>query len=327
MRSYLDSLDPDNESISLMDNEEAVKNVRKYYHITNTEYASPIARKIIPDSISANKPNVIVVIMESMSAAKMKRYGNTDNLTPFLDSLSMHSVYFDKYYTAGEHTFNGVFSTLFSFPALYRFHPLKQIKQYMGIAYTLKNIGYSTSYFTTHDGQFDNIEGFLHANYFDHIISQSNYPNEEVKTTLGVPDDFMFRFSMPILNDFSQSGKPFFAAFMTASDHGPYYIPEYFKPHTSDIKKQIVEYADWSLGRFIQLARKQKWFDNTIFVFTADHGAALKVSYPIPLNYHHSPLIIYAPKLLEPKTYENISGQIDIFPTIMGLIKHRCRFN
>ena len=62
------------------------------------------------------------------------------------------------------------------------------------------------------------------------------------------------------------------AVIMTASDHGPYIIPEYFKPKPNEITKQIVEYADWSIGKFISNAKKKKWFDNTIFVFIADHG-------------------------------------------------------
>jgi phosphoglycerol transferase MdoB-like AlkP superfamily enzyme len=321
IRSYLDTFDKKNQEVQLMNDKEAVSNVQKYLHITNNKYTSPIARKISCDSVITTKPNIIIVIMESMSAAKMKRHGNKFNLTPFLDSLSYKSYYFDHIYTAGEHTYNGIFSTLFSFPALYRQHTMKKIRQYHGIASVLKDKGYSTIYFTTHDSQFDNVEGFLRANSFDRIISQIDYPEKEIKTTLGVPDDYMFRFSMPILNELHQKGKPFFSTFMTTSDHGPFYIPPYFHPKSSKIKQQIVEYADWSLRQFITAASKQDWFDNTIFVFVADHGAAIDVQYPIALNYHHSPLLFYAPKLLKPKLFSNIGGQIDVFPTIMGLLK------
>lgn len=322
IKSYSDSKKYKNQLPTLMDNEQAVQQVRNYLNITNNYYSSPIARKITPDTISENKPNVIFIIMESMSAAKMGRHGNPDNLTPFLDSLSQQSYYFENYYTSGEHTFNGIFSTLFSHPAIFRFHPMKSgIQHYAGIAQTLKKLNYSTTYFTTHDGQFDNVEGFLHANSFDNVISQTDYPFNEIKTKLGVPDDYMFRFSMPILDKLAKKNHPFFVTFMTTSDHGPYYVPEYFTPKTNEIKKQIVEYADWSLQQFIEQSSEKEWFSNTIFVFTADHGAPIEVNYPIALNYHHSPLVIYAPKLLTPKTFEQISGQVDIFPTIMGLLK------
>ncbi len=321
MRSYIESKDSRNVKLDIIDKDIAVKNVQEYLNIQTPKYKSPIARAIVPDTISESKPNIVLVIMESMSAAKMRRHGNKNNLTPFLDSLSNNSIYFENIYTSGKHTFNGVFSSLFSFPALFRQHPMKQIRKYDGISSILLEKGYSTSYFTTHDGQFDNIEGFLRANDFQNIISQSDYPMDEIKTTLGVPDDYMFRYSIDEINDLYRKDKPFFAAFMTVSDHGPYYIPDYFEPKSKKIKQQIVEYADWSLRQFVTLSSKQEWFDNTIFIFVADHGAPLNAVYDISLNYFHTPLIIYAPRIFPAnKVYKEIGSQMDIYPTIMGLI-------
>ncbi len=321
MRSYLDTLDKDYEEVHLMPKDEAYRKIKEYLQIKQILGNSPIARQISADTTTSNPPNVIIIIMESMSAGKMQRYGNTQNLTPFMDSLANHSVYFDNYYTAGKHTFNGIFSTLHSFPALYRQHTMRKINEYHGIAAVLAKHGYSTTYFTTHDSQFDNIGGFLRANGFQNIISQADYPSKEIKTTLGVPDDYMFRFSIPVLNELAQKESPFFVTFMTASDHGPYYIPEYFTPKQKNIKQQVTEYADWSLKQFIKLARKQTWFDNTLIVFTADHGAALNTTYDLSLNYFHCPLIFYAPKLLKNKVYARTASQIDVFPTILGLLQ------
>ena len=322
MRSSLISKDKRNENIHLMDNQKAINNTKQYLNIHSNEYKSPIARSVVPDSTLNTKPNIVLVIMESMSATKMNRHGNKNKITPFLDSLSKKSIYFENFYTCGKHTFNGVFSSLFSFPALYRKHPMKQIKEYSGISSALLKNGYSTTYFTTHDSQFDNVEGFLRANDFENIVSQKDYPIKEVKTTLGVPDDYMFRFSIPKMNEVHKTGKPFFATLMTASDHGPYYIPDYFQPKSKQIKTQIVEYADWSLEKFFKLSSKQKWFDNTIFVFVADHGAPISSNYEISLSYFHSPFIIYAPKFAQSKLVKKEMGsQLDIFPTIMGIIK------
>jgi phosphoglycerol transferase MdoB-like AlkP superfamily enzyme len=251
----------------------------------------------------------------------MGRHGHPGNLTPFLDSLSFASLYFDRVYTAGKHTFNGIFSTLFSFPALYRQHPMKQIARYNGLSWVMKNAGYSTVYFTTHDGQFDNAEGFLINNDFNKVISQKDFPPEEVKTTLGVPDDFMFRFSFPIINDLAHKKKPFLSVFMTASDHGPYYIPPYFKPTVNEVKEQVVQYADWSLKQFMREASKQEWYANTVFVFVADHGALMSAPYDISLDYHHTPLLFFSPGGIWPvETISRIGSQIDLFPTLMGLL-------
>ncbi len=321
LRSVLDSFDERNKSVRLIDNEIALANVREYLNINQSVANSPLSRKILYNSQLNNKPNIVLIIMECMSAAKMGRHGNKYHLTPFLDSLSEQSIYFENVYTAGEHTFIGIFSTLYSFPALYRKHTMKHIQKFDGLATSLKKLGYTTTYFTTHDGQFDNVEGFLRANDFDNVVTQSDYPAKEVHTILGVPDDYMFRYSISYINELHKSRKPFLVTFMTASDHGPYYVPEYFKPHNKDdVKKQVVEYADWSLKQFITSASKTEWFDNTIFVFIADHGGAIDVHYPISLNYHHSPLIYYSPKLIKPALHSNIGSQLDVYPTIMGLI-------
>lgn len=323
MRSYFDSLDEKNKSIAMIDDNLAIQNVRKYLGIDQPIGDYPVARRILPDSSGENNYNVVIVIMESMSVAKMERHGNTKHLTPFLDSLSHNSYYFENIYTAGIHTFNGVFSTLFSFPAIYRQNPMKEstMFKYNGIGNTLKKNGYSTTYFTTHDGQFDNIEGFLRANDFENIITLADYPSKEAKTTLGVPDDFMFEFSIPVIDNLYKENKPFFVAFMTASDHGPYYLPDYFKPKNKNIKDQMTEYADWSLRKLISMASAKEWFSNTVFVFVADHGAPINAVYDIPMDYHHTPLIFYAPGILkEARTFDCMGGQIDIFPTIMGIL-------
>jgi phosphoglycerol transferase MdoB-like AlkP superfamily enzyme len=324
IRSYLDSKESRNKTVQIMNDSEAVANVQRYLNIQQPDKNLPLSRQKNVGEAVPNKYNVVVVIMESMSAGKMERGGNHNHLTPFLDSLSYKGYYFKNNYTAGIHTFNGIFSSLFSMPALFRQHPMKEsaIMKYHGIFSTLKEKGYSTIYFTTHDGQFDNVEGFMKANDCETVISQINYPLNQVKTTLGVPDDYMFEYSMPVLNTLSEKNKPFVAAFMTASDHGPYYLPDYFKPHTKEIKTQITEFADYSLRKFIQLSSKQKWFKNTIFVFVADHGAALDNTYELALDYNHAPLLFYAPDIIkDPKTLDCMAGQIDIFPTIMGLLK------
>jgi phosphoglycerol transferase MdoB-like AlkP superfamily enzyme len=323
MRSYFDILDKNNVSVTLMDNEEAIDNVRNYLGIDKPFEDYPVARLVMADSTGEQRHNIILVIMESMSTAKTGKGGNPKNLTLYLDSISNQGYYFENIYTAGIHTFNGVFSTLFSFPAIYRQNPMKEstMFRYNGIGNTLRKNGYSTAYFTTHDGQFDNIEGFLRLNDFENIITLADYPSEMVKTTLGVPDDYMFEFSMPVIDGLYEQNKPFFAAFMTASDHGPFYLPEYYKPRNSEIRDQMVEYADWSLRKLVAMASSKPWFDNTIFVFVADHGVPINAVYDIPLDYHHSPLIFYAPGLIkDPQTYNAIGGQIDVFPTIMGIL-------
>jgi len=324
IRSILDASKDENKIVSLINNNIAIANVQSYLNIECPNSQYPILRKIQYEAAETNRCNVILVIMESMSAAKMSRHGNKDGLTPFLDSISNYGYYFENAYTSGIHTMNGIFSTLFSYPALFRRHPMKgsSMLKYMGVYSTLRGNGYSTIYFTTHDGQFDNVEGFLIANDCERVVSKSDYPQEKVKTTLGVPDDYMFEYSIPILDELHERNKPFFATYMTASDHGPYYIPEYFTPINSEKRKKIVEYADYSLKKFIELSSPQKWFDNTVFVFIADHGSPVDNLYEMSIDYHHTPLLFYSPALItEPQVFHKIASQIDVFPSIMGILK------
>jgi phosphoglycerol transferase MdoB-like AlkP superfamily enzyme len=320
-RSWLDSKNPDNQKVRFMSDEAAIAMVQKNLGIENPQEEFPIAREVVSDSVS-NDYNVIVVIMEGMSYNKTAHGGNTRNLTPFLDSLMCNSLSFNNCYTTGTHTYCGIYSTFVSYPVIFRNMPLKRIPvlQYDGIAATLQKYDYQTAYFTTHDKEFDNVAGFLTQNGVERIVSQADYPVSEVKTTLGVPDDFMFRFSMSIFDEMASNDKPFCAVMMTASDHGPYYLPDYFEPRSEDLKYQITEYADWSLRHFIEMASEKPWFDNTLFVFVADHGGALDTDYSIPLSYFHTPLVFYMPKHLQAVEDEAVASQMDIFPTVMGIL-------
>lgn len=324
IRSYIESKKEDNKFINLMDDKLAIENVRQYLNIKTNEESKPFLRVVQSNpNLPINKYNVVLVMMESMSCAKMGINGNKNNLTPFLDSLATNGYYFENVYSSGIHTYNGVFSTLTSYPALFMQHPLRdgKIANYNGIFSSLRQNGYATSYFTTHDGFYDNVEGFMKANDCEKVITEANYPPKELKTAFGVPDDFMFRFSIPVINEMHKKNKPFFAAMMTTSDHAPYYIPSYFKPTAQDASMQATQYADYSIQKFMELASKQDWYDNTLFVFVADHGMPMDQNYDMPLTYNHIPLILYAPKLIkEPKKFDKIAAQIDVYPTIMGLL-------
>jgi phosphoglycerol transferase MdoB-like AlkP superfamily enzyme len=108
---------------------------------------------------------------------------------------------------------------------------------------------------------------------------------------------------------------------MTASSHGPYILPPYFTPKPNDIVTQLVEYADWSLRQLVTLSAKEEWFNNTLFVFVADHGGVYAPLYDMPLSYHHSPFVIYAPHILkEARALDLLTEQIDVFPIVMGLL-------
>lgn len=311
--------------VSLMDDRLALENSHKYLQADNhLSSISPIARYVKSDTTGPSY-NVVLVLMESMSAAKLSRFGNPNNLTPHLDSIARSGISFDNIYSAGIHTNNGVFSTLYSLPALKRVRPMATvpINSYHGWPHVLRNEGYQTMFFTTHDPGFDNLAVFTKKNAFDTLYSSEIYPKEKSIGTYGVPDDYMFEFAIEELNKKASNNKPFFATMLTTSDHPPYALPTNipFKPKHGNIKEAIVEYADWSIGKMLKLASKQPWFKNTVFVFVADHGAIVgKNYYDLTLSYHHIPFIVYAPEIFKPTSKQQLGGQIDVFPTVMGLL-------
>lgn len=271
------------------------------------------------------KYNVVVVLMESMSMTKLGYYG-CDHLTNRFDSLIHKGLFFDHFYSAGIHTFNGLFSTETGFPAILDTHPLNTYtdKAFKGIAYWLKKNGYTNYFFTSHDPQFDNMEGFFMFNDFDKIYSQ--YDNESGHTNgpLGVFDHYLFESALQKMDEHSKGKKnPFFSYILTSSDHGPWEIPDDipFKPNAKNKQDRATQYADWSIGHFIERAKKYDWFNNTLFVFVADHGGNLGHTYSMPLSYNHIPCLFYMPSKIKSDTISSVGGQIDVLPTLLSFLK------
>ena len=312
------------QSIKILDDKVAINNVKTQLEITSDlGLNSPLARKVIPTQPRINK-NIVLVIMESMTANKLERFGNKDNLTPFLDSLAKVSYSFDNIYSAGFHTCNGIFSTLYSYPTVLRERPMSALnmKYFNSLPRVFKDLGYENNFFTTGSQTFDNVGAFLSHNDFDKIISQKDYDPKYVQSSFGIPDHKLFDY---VIEASETEKKPFFSAIMTVSDHGPYIIPKNiaFKPKHKEIKKQIVEYADWSLKQFMEKAKSQEWYNNTVFVFVADHGVVMgDITYEIPLSLHHIPLLIYSPdtSFIQPQVFNGFGTQMDVLPTLSGLL-------
>lgn len=116
-------------------------------------------------------------------------------------------------------------------------------------------------FFTTHDGQFDNIEGFLYKNDFDKVFSDDEYKFEDKHTNLGVVDDVMLRHAADLMD---RETTPFFSVLLTSSHHTPFYTPPYFKREFSDDRTNAIHYADAALRIFIERAKKSPWYQNSI---------------------------------------------------------------
>lgn len=327
LTSALDDMRKENRDLHLMPYPTAVSMARESLGITGKCDSMHVLRRYIDNPSStanptAQKKNVVVILMESMSASLLQTFGQPQRLTPTLDSLYNHSMAFSHCYSAGIHTNHGMTASLYSFPALMFRNLMKGTvtPRRDGIPTVLKQQGYHNMFFMTHEAQYDNMKAFFATNGYDDIYAQEDYPKEEVVNSFGVSDHFLFDYALNKINNQAATGKPFFATLLTISNHPPYIIPEWFKPKTKEPETQIVEYADWAIGNFLSKARKQSWYNNTVFVILADHGKLVgKVSGELPESYNHIPLLIFGPGV-ENKRVDKLANQVDLMPTLMSLL-------
>ncbi|WP_346702739.1 sulfatase-like hydrolase/transferase [Barnesiella sp. An22] len=324
LRSSLEASKSENREIELMDDREAIARVRREYHIADSlPEVSPIARRV-ENPGEPTRQNVVLIFMESMSAELMGHFGNPWQLTPFLDTIATKSLCFNRFFSAGTHTNHAIHSTLYSYPALMKRNSMKGavIPFFAGLPTILQDNGYSTLFFMTHESQYDNMNGYLRTNGFDRIFAQEDYPKEKVVNSFGVQDDFLYQYALPVLTQTAREGKPFFAALLSISNHPPYVVPKDFKARNNTDELRIVEFADHALEQFITQASREEWFDNTIFVFVGDHGKLVGTPRSdMPLSFNHVPLLIYAPSTIEPRQIDDLGGQTDIAPTLLGLLQ------
>ena len=269
--------------------------------------------------------NIVLVTIESMSASYMERFGNTESITPVLDSLYRLGMAFDRVYATGNRTVRGLEAVTLSLPPCPGQSIIKRPNN-AGMYSTgalLREKGYNVTYFYGGNSYFDNMETFFSGNGYD-IVDQKNYSPEEITfaNIWGVCDEDAYRKVIRTLGEQSRDGKPFFAHVMTVSNHRPFTYPagKIRIPNDSKTRAGGVLYTDYALGQFLAEASKQPWFDNTIFLITADHCASSAGRTEIPLHKYHIPALIFAPGFVAPQQIEGIVSQIDLMPTLLSLL-------
>ncbi|PBQ32105.1 hypothetical protein CNR22_10090 [Sphingobacteriaceae bacterium] len=302
------------------DIDKSIAFARTYFGI-NEPYQRSIDR--IQKSDSAFKPyNVVIVCMESMSSYKMG-INNYEVLTPNFNKLIKESLYFDRFFSSGIHTFNGLFSTCSGYPGMLTEHALRRYtkKPFTTLGNLLLQKNYQTYFYSTHDPHFDNMEGFFTQNGYKETYSAFDLPKEKTISVTGVADHEIYNLFIKNMSN-SDPSKPFLGFIMTGSDHGPWQIPKDipFKPDADTEEKRSTQYADWAVGEFIKNSKKESWFSNTLFVFLGDHGYSIGGTYEMPLSYNHVPLVLYKPNTLKADTNHNLGYQPDVLSTVAGIL-------
>jgi phosphoglycerol transferase MdoB-like AlkP superfamily enzyme len=330
------------------------------YNISKVRAAYPIMSDYLgvhsPDSTALNfervypaadaagfKPNIVLVICESFSAYKSSMFNNPLNTTPYFNGLCKNGVFFDRCFTPAYGTARGVWATITGVPDVESPKTASRNPNAVDQNTIINNFnGYENFYFLGGSATWANIRGVLTNNIKDlKLYEEEDYTAKKIDVW-GISDKNLLLESNKVLK---KQTKPFFAIIQTADNHRPYTIPAEDKDEfkllsfsadslkrfgfESNEEMNAFRYTDFTFQKFIEAAKKEAYFNNTIFVFVGDHGIRYngtldhfpKAWTEQGLACEHVPLLFYAPALLKPQRINKVCSQIDIMPTIAALAK------
>lgn len=269
--------------------------------------------------------NLVLITIESYSADFMTAYGNENKITPFLDDLANQSLQFTNLYAVGNRTVRGLEAVTLCFPPTAGESVVKRKdnKNKFSTGNVFKQKGYHVNYLYGGDAFFDNMEDFFSGNGYGVIDKKSLSPSEITFANVwGVCDEDMANKAIQVMNAEAKTGKPFFNHWMTVSNHRPFTYPNNKIDIPGDAKSRDggVKYTDFALKQFFAMAKKQSWFKNTVFVIIADHCASSAGKTELPLDKYRIPALVYSPGFITPQKYKQLMSQIDVMPTVMGLL-------
>ncbi|MEI9809395.1 MAG: sulfatase-like hydrolase/transferase [Bacteroidota bacterium] len=299
-------------------------------------------RRVVSPGSSAleSRPNIVLVMCESFSMYKSSMSGNPLKTTPYFNSLTEKGIFFERCFSPHFSTARGLFAIITGIPdaQLFKFstrNPLA-ITQHT----IIDNFeGYNKHYFLGGNPEFNNFEGLLKNIDGLNMHTGKSFSSPKINVW-GISDKDLFLQANEV---FKKENKPFFAIVQTSDNHRPYMVPatdtDFEKVEISDelLQKYGFEspdeyntfrYSDYCFKKFIEAAEKESYFHNTIFVFIGDHGVAgnAEAMYPAAWTEHrltdeHVPLLFYAPYLLAPQKRTEVVSQIDVLPTIAGMVQ------
>ena len=283
-----------------------------------------IRREIINEG--APRPlNVVLVTIESLSAKYLGSFGDPRGLTPNLDKLRSKSLAFTNLYATGTRTDRGLEAITLSVPPTPGRSLVKRIGRESGFAslgQQLKAQGYDSVFVYGGRGYFDNMNAFFSGNGY-RIVDQSSVPDSEMSFTnaWGMADEDLYAQTIKLADADYAQGKPFLLQLMTTSNHRPYSYPDgRIDIPSGEGREGAVKYTDYAIGEFLRQAQAKPWFDDTVFIFVADHTAGSAGKEDLPVSNYHIPMFIYAPQHIQPREIDTLTSQIDIAPTLLGLL-------
>ncbi|NMH28663.1 LTA synthase family protein [Flavobacterium silvaticum] len=324
-----------------VENDKAFKMVRQKLQQPNSKFTSTdfsVHRTITDSAATAEKKNVVFILVESLSGSFLKEFGNQNNITPFLDSLAQKSVFFSNLYATGTRTVRGMEAVTLCIPPTPGQSIVKRPEN--ANLYTVNSVfqnkGYVSNFFYGGDGYFDNMNAYFGGNGFNiYDRGRGSVLSDAIKTTRnniadnevtfenawGICDEDIFNKMLKVADTYHSQNKPFFNFVMTTSNHRPYTYPSGKIDIPSGTGRDgAVKYTDFALRELFRKAKQKPWFKNTVFVIIADHCASSAGKDEIDVaNYHIPAMIVNLPENLNQKIDKQCS-QIDLFPTFFSLM-------
>ncbi len=277
--------------------------------------------------------NVVLISVESLSADFISAFGSSHGaITPHLDKLADQSLFFNHLYANGTRTVRGLEALSLSIPPTPGDSLVKQPnnKGLFSLADIFNQRGYASRFVYGGYGYFDSMNEFFNNNGYKAIDRQDIPKSATIhsENVWGVADEDLYTLALSQMDAIHKQGKPFFLHIMTTSNHRPFTFPDNRVKEPNGTREGAIAYTDWSIADFIKRARQRDYFDNTVFVITADHCASSAGKTRIPLDRYHIPLWIYSPANIKPRKIDRRMAQVDIAPTILGLLhfSYRSRF-
>jgi phosphoglycerol transferase MdoB-like AlkP superfamily enzyme len=286
------------------------------------------------------KPNIVLVLGESTSYARTSLSGNPLNPTPFLQEMSENGLSYSRFYTPHAGTARSVWTAMTGLPDVERMKTSSRNPMAVQNHIILNSLkGYEKHYFIGGSLSWGNVRGVI-GNVDDlHTYEEQDYPNSPHNDVWGISDIHLANEAHAV---FKEQTKPFFAFVQFAGNHSPNTIPEEnygFERSTDVSKEDLLKYSfdgkldelngqrfmDHSMKHLITLAKEEAYFKNTIFIFIGDHGLNRRGEHmheaeqTFKTHTLHTPLIIYAPELIQPKQFDYPVSEVDMMATIAGL--------
>lgn len=273
---------------------------------------------------TARELNVVLVLMESLSAKFMKSYGSTADLTPHLDELTNQSLFLHNIYATGTRTVRGIEAVMLSIPPT----PGQSIVRRPGgqgifnLGTVFRERGYQTEFVYGGHALFDNMGAFFEGNGFK-VFDITDIPKNEItfKTAWGVCDEDLFQQVLKLNDQHTEKGEKFFQFILTTSNHRPFTYPDgRIDIPSGDGRSGAVKYSDYAIGKFIEQAKTKSWFKDTVFVFVSDHNAGIAGGTKVDPADYKIPIIFYSPANIEARRIDALGSQIDLGPTLLDTL-------